>query len=272
MAEGRRRISKWIHGLRHRHYPRVLANSMPKAGTHLLVRLLALLEFREWRGAFDVGPGEGIVTLRDADVQRVRYALSSLAPGWFVRSHMYYYPEIDQALKEIDIRVITIVRDPRDVCVSDAFHIAKRPDHRLHRYYAKMSDSERLMASIVGMDSNRLSGGSPSLDIGTHYRNYVGWTDQHCGIVVKFEDLIGEKGGGDNGVQKETVRRIRDFLGLKLSDNATARLCSALFWPGAKTFREGKVASWRRHFESEHMAAFKRVIGSVMTDFGYAEE
>lgn len=267
----RDKIGKMVHVATHRNFPRVLANSMPKAGTHLLTRLLTLLDFREQGGSLDIGPNEALQRISPDHVQRATGQLSELRPGFFARSHMYFYPEVAQIINAFQVKTITIIRDPRDVCVSDAFHILKRTEHRLHPYYIKMSESQRLMASIVGMESTQLSGDLPSSDIGSHYRNYLGWVKQGAESVVKFEDLIGEKGGGDDRIQMETVAKVAGYLGLQLSKQKIADLCTNLFWTKAKTFRRGQIGDWKKHFSSEHVAAFNRVIGSMMHDFGYYE-
>lgn len=260
-----------VHTATHRNFPRVLANSMPKAGTHLLTRLLTLLDFREQGGSLDIGPNEGLQRVSPDHVQQARNTLVNLRPGFCVSSHMYFFPEIARIIEELQIKTVTIIRDPRDVSVSDGFYIAKSPDHRLHSYYLKMSEDERLMASIVGMDSHQLDGGPPSSDIGSHYRNYLDWAIKGVGLVVKFEDLVGHKGGGDDRPQMKTVTKIAGYLGLQLSKQKIADLCANLFWTKAKTFRRGQIGDWKKHFSSEHVTAFEGVIGNMMHDFGYYE-
>jgi hypothetical protein len=121
------------------------------------------------------------------------------------------------------------------------------------------------------METSQLDGAPPSFGIGSHYRSYLGWARQGVGLVVKFEELIGEKGGGDDQIQKETVSRIAEYLGLKLSDQELAAVCAGLFWTKAETFRKGQIGSWREHFTPEHRAAFERVFGNLMEDFGYED-
>lgn len=259
-----------IHSATHGHFPRVLANSMPKAGTNLLTRLLTQLGFNE-HGFLDFGPNEGIEQVSEKQIRQVRRFLARIRPGLFSVSHFYSFPEIDEVIGELGIRTLTIVRDPRDVCVSDVYYIRKTPSHRLYPYYVKMSLQEGLTASIVGMETSQLDGAPPSFDIGSHYRNYLGWARQGVGLLVKFEELIGEKGGGEDQIQKETVSRIAEYLGLKLSDQEITAVCAGLFWTKAATFREGQIGSWREHFNPGHRAAFKRVFGNLMADFGYED-
>ena len=265
-----REVSNLVHSATQPHLPRVLANSMPKAGTNLLNRLLTLLGFKR-HGFLDVGPNEGLEHVSKKQIRQVRRFLTRIRPGLFSVSHFYSFPEIDEIIGELGIRTLTIVRDPRDVCVSDVYFIRKNPSHRLHPYYVKMSLQEGLTASIVGMDTSQLDGAPPSFDIGSHYRNYLGWARQGVGLVVRFEELIGQKGRGDDQIQTETVSRIAEYLGLKLSDKELAAVCSGLFWTKAETFRKGQIGSWREHFTPEHRAAFERVFVNLMEDFGYED-
>jgi hypothetical protein len=242
---------------------------MPKAGTHLLIRLLTLLGFRQSGGGFDIGPSEGLEHISEKHVEEARDKLMRFRPGFCVLSHLYFYPEVIQIIDELRIRAITIIRDPRDVCVSDAFYVAGQPGHRLHRYYSEMSKDERLMASIVGMGSDQLGGAPPSLDIGSHYRNYLGWATYDNGLVVRFEDLVGHRGGGDDQIQRETVTQLVEHLGLGFPTNRLPDVCAQAYWPKAKTFRKGQIGNWRDHFGPEHLAAFERVMGGVMEQLGY---
>ena len=111
----------------------------------------------------------------------------------------------------------------------------------------------------------------PSLDIGSHYSNYVGWINQERAMTVKFEDLIGSRGGGDDGLQMDRVKEVSQFLGLELPAEKIREICADLFSTSAKTFRKGQVGSWREHFESEHVSAFNEVGGGVIQAFGYED-
>lgn len=271
LSRTRAKLLEIVHVTTHRHFPKVLANSMPKAGSYLLTRLLVLLGFRNQGSLLVIGPNEGLQRITGDHVELIRKKLNYLRPGLFAWTHMYFYPETSQIIDDLQIKTLTIVRDPRDVCVSDSFYMVKQTANRLYPYYIKMNEQERLMASIIGMGSDQLNGAPPSLDIGSHYRSYLGWKTQGVGLVIKFEDLIGTKGGGDDQIQKETVNRIVDYLGLGISRENIESICEDIFSPKARTFRKGQIGNWKEHFTPDHIAAFEGVIGSVMEDFGYKD-
>jgi hypothetical protein len=244
---------------------------MPKAGTNLQARLLQLLGFRRSGRFIDIGPDEGLQHMPPERVEQARGFLAHIRPGHFSGSHFYFFPELGQIIDDLSIKTVTIVRDPRDVCISNVFYIIGTPNHRLHPYYSGMTEDERLMASIHGMTSVQLHGAPPSLDIGSHYRNYEGWADRHTGLVVKFEDLVGSRGGGSDDRQTQAVTAIANHLEIDLPKRKIDFACANAFWPGARTFRKGQIGDWRNHFGPEHLAAFNQVAGEEMKKFGYED-
>ena len=264
------RMKAFLQRCETRRCPRVLANSMPKAGTNLLLRLLSLLPDLRRGGHIDIGPDQGITEWSTREQKQFARFLSSIAPGVFSSGHCYYFEPLADLLDRRDIKCVTIVRDPRDVCVSDHHYIMTSAKHRLHKPYQRMaSDSDRLMASIVGMSSAQLNGDAPSLDIGRHFEHFVGWRYYSNGIVVRFEDLIGGRGGGDDRVQRREIQRVCDYLGIAMARHEIDAVAEGLFSKDAKTFRRGCIGDWRDEFNDEHRAAFDRVAGDVLDTFGY---
>lgn len=258
------------HGYRYRHWPAVMANSMPKAGTNLLIRLLDRLPGMVRGPHIDVGPDRGIEVFGESEGEQMRSFFDALKPGTFGSSHCYWFDELACMIEARGIKGITIVRDPRDVCVSDYHYIMKNANHRLHSAYREMSsDAERLMASIVGMTSEQLGGAAPSLDIGRHYEHFLGWGRWPGGIVVRFEDLIGARGGGDDRFQRDTIEQVVTYLGIEADASQVNRIVNDLFSQNARTFRRGQIGDWRDEFGPEHRMAFARVAGHVLEAFGY---
>jgi hypothetical protein len=243
---------------------------MPKAGTNLLIRLLDLLPGMEQGPHIDIGPDEGLLEFGEVERSRMAVFLRQIRPGIFGSSHCYYSDVLADMLRSSNVRCITIVRDPRDVCVSDYHYIIKSPSHRLHDAYQQMtSDASRLMASITGLSSDQLNGAPPSLDIGMHYEQFIGWASYADAVTVRFEDLIGARGGGNDQCQRETVRKIMVYLDVDLSDAQLDNIIGRLFSQQARTFRRGQIGDWRYEFDAEHHVAFERVAGHVLDAFGY---
>jgi hypothetical protein len=95
------------------------------------------------------------------------------------------------------------------------------------------------------------------------------WMLYHPNVLkLRFEDLVGEEGGGSRPIQDATVERWARFLAV---DVPTEQLTEGLFG-GTRTFHEGRTDSWRDVFEEHHLRAFEREFGDVLVDYGYAED
>ncbi len=156
-----------------------------------------------------------------------------------------------------------MVRDPRDIIVSDIFYISKNTKHHQHKLYlSRMNFHEQLKLALEG---DPLSG-FPSF--GRRLEDFAGWFDSGC-LVVRFEDLVGPSGGGDTEKQLSTVRSIYDYLGLEVDDDWIAFASQQLFSNASPTFRKGTIGQWKQYFDSEIKQTFKRVAGRFVTQYGY---
>ena len=254
----RHRLARRL-GLRPPEGPKVVANSIPKAGSHLLLACLEAmpdLVYTRWHVDWHIA----IATLA-----RV---LDRVQPGEFVTAHLPFSPERAELLTHRAFRMVLIVRDPRDVVVSHAHWVTYRYTRgRFHPYFRALpNDDARLMASIRGTPV--LADGAQLEDIGVRFRRYLMWVEKGAHLV-RFEDLVGVKGGGSREAQARTIMKLARFLEIDLSPDMAERIGSHLFNPHSPTFRRGQIGEWRRRFRAEHKAAFKEVAGDVLLALGY---
>jgi hypothetical protein len=237
---------------------RVLANSVPKAGTHLLARCL-----EQFPGMIDSGVHLEPIT----EAGELEATLGSLPPGSFATAHLPFRPGRAGVLEASDVVHTLIVRDPRDVVVSHFHYVTRRStQHRLHDYFNRLpDDAARLMASIRGVDAAAagLERGLENID--QRFRRYLQWQSEDC-CLIRFRELVGPRGGGSRARQIEEVRRLAAHLGLALDDRDLARIVERTFFAGSTTFRRGKIGDWRNHFTEEHKAAFKEIAGQILID------
>jgi hypothetical protein len=257
-----------VQSSRHPDLPPVFANSMPKAGTHLQERMFDLLGYR-LSSILELGPSSGQATLSDNQIALVSRRLRRLRAGCSIRAHAFHFPELERHIIGNEVKTITIVRDPRDVCVSDAFYVAGTPGHRLHAHYRGLDESGRIMASIIGVKSGALDGAAASLSIAEHYRRFLPWLERGPGIVVRFEDLVGPRGGGSDAAQVKAADDIVEYLGLDMETAEIERVRGDIFWEGSSTFRKGQIGSWTDHFTPDHTSAFEDSFGDLLQSFGY---
>ncbi|SCZ67295.1 sulfotransferase domain-containing protein [Thiohalomonas denitrificans] len=238
--------------------PKVLVNSIPKAGTNLLEQAL---------GQFPLLHRSGFRTLRGWETvsSYTLEKLRRLERGGVKLGHLPAHQELMAAIDENDIRTLLMVRDPRDMLVSYVKYVTKIDlTHPAHPYFVKLPDDHaRLLAAINGVEGV-VSPASETL------RRFSGWLNSDA-MVVRFEDIIGSKGGGSDERQFEVVNQIADFIGIEISNDNARKICGAVYSPTAITFRKPQINGWREVFKDEHIAALESKAGDLLKRFGYGD-
>ncbi|MFK5947513.1 MAG: sulfotransferase domain-containing protein [Methylococcales bacterium] len=235
----------------------ILLNSIPKAGTHLLEN--ALENFPCIRNAgkrtvhFWGEPDAGVLT-----------SVSSIGRGSFLNAHLPAHPDIFKIVAENKIKVLFVIRDPRDIVLSHFNYVTKiDPSHHLYNLYSGMKDDdERLLASISGVGDIRPS-------IGVVLREFEPWINNDQVFVCRFEDLIGPDGGGSSEVQNKLILSIANYLEIQLDDSIINRISEKTFSTKSSTFRKGRAGGWRKAFKDVHVDAFKKAAGDELIRYGY---
>lgn len=239
---------------------KIFANSLPKSGTHLLRRILSMMPgiIDKWTYHFD------------PNVCNYQKQLSYGKKGQIISAHLYYDVKLSDFLEENNYKKFLMVRDLRDVCVSTAHYCKKDKRHRLYNYYNSLNSwDDCLAAAIKGIGSERLSDGIRSKSISEHVEKYLPWiSDKDC-LLVKFEDLVGVKGGGDLNNQLNTIRDISIHIGLNLQNDNIKAVASKAFGGKSKTFRKGQIGGWRNEFSDGNIELFKKIAGQQLIDLGY---
>jgi len=237
--------------------PRVFCVSIPKAGTHLLERAICLHP-RMYRKLL---PTISAVDLRRRD--GFEGLVARMRPGQVVVAHLRFDPAYREVLARRGVRGLFLIRDPRDIVVSQVHYMSKRTDHQFHELFARQPDHrERLRLAITGDVAHEV----PS--IGERLEAYAGWLDSGC-LVVRFEDLVGSDGGGNPAAQYRAVASVFQHLGLEAEESLVRSVCDRLFSPNSPTFRQGSIGGWRGSFDEELEALFDEVVGDRAESYGY---
>ena len=182
-------------------------------------------------------------------------------------------------------KFIIIVRDPRDALLSALEFVRMGPvDHdkkprdkdfwhlplRVNPRYLNMTDNERL-THMVRMDDQNLLIGSEKIH--TSYAVAMLAESLPNVKVVRFEDLVGSKGGGDDKIKRDVLEEIATFLNLskKNIDLAFEKTWGPENQHGWKTFRQGIIGRWRSVYESDLISDIKNY-GSwneILLHYGY---
>lgn len=257
--------------------PRVLATSMPKAGTHLLSSLLGNFPRLMFSGRHHAmrnfktpdSPDRGPHQPRQIEWDEVRKALAAVNKGQYMTAHFAPSPELSDLLAELGYRTVAILRDPRDVVVSSTFYLSHLERHFLHRRFTTelTSFGDRLMAVIRGLPPDNSGRGLPS--VGRRIQRYMGWAEEPSTYLCRFERLVGPNGGGSEADQIAEIEAVGAHIGRPLGVGDAAQLAAKTWSTSSTTFRKGAIGDWRNHFEERHVLAFKEVAGEGLIELGY---
>lgn len=255
--------------------------TIPKAGTFLLNKMLVMLTGKSgapvwdvfnqishvWKFANSADPSSLIAhkELEKSFKERSRLNEFHLAHMNFAENFLRY------SIKHPEYEKIVLIRDLRDVCISAVYYLSEEIEKAIH----SNRFDDKLMFIINGGTLSDERGFFDSFwkldklaDIAAE------WIKDPTVTVCRFEDLIGEKGGGSLEAQQRQITEIANALGISLTSKKLDKITSQLF--GVKkgletgaTYREGKIGGWAAHFKEEHQEAFNRRLGKVQQKLGY---
>lgn len=249
--------------------PRVVANSMPKSGTHLLTELLEQIDGMRFSGQLAMYTP----AIETGDRHRMRHLerrTRRLRTSHYLMGHIANDEHAEAALASHDVKLVTILRDPRAVVLSGMNYLynATWMPHR-QELLALLPDERAVLEFLVR------GHGEPgeefyTPEIGHHYNAYASWVGSGIGTTVRFEDLVGARGGGLHAVQLETVQRILTYLGYPADEDAAAGIARGAFSSDSITFHGGRVDAWRDRLPRDLADEIAERCGADMTRLGYA--
>jgi sulfotransferase 6B1 len=241
--------------------PKVLLNSIPKSGTHLLETVVEQIPMLRHFG------GRTLRTSIYSSPQACYRRIGNLSKGEFAPAHLAFDESLFDIIKQNNIKVLMMARDPRDIIVSNEHYITNiDKTHEHHQYLSSLPSSEaRIEALIKGFNNNGII--YPS--IATLFASYQKWTEQPEVFCLKFEDLIGEKGGGSLLKQRETVEKLIQYLGIELKKEEVDNICDKTFSTKSSTFRKGKIGSWEDSISKKQLEMLRQDAYTIMKSYGY---
>lgn len=260
-----------------------LINSLPKSGTHLVAKAISLFPGIHFGGVnIDASTTNlfkrsenfdketviiGVDSPRLVSLNAIKDSLKILKTGSYGICHIPYSEKLKCFFEEIDIKLVLILRDPRDVVVSHAKYIANEKSHFLYDLYKNMTESERIITSITGINNGKIK----LLNINERFLSVIPWKWQSITYTTYFERLIGPKGGGTIDLQYKELRCIANHLNITYNDNDIYQIADHLFG-GTKTFRKGIIGNWKDCFTNEHKELFKQIAGHLLIELGYEND
>lgn len=262
---------------------RIFINSLPKSGTNLLSRAFDLaripyarlgissaLVMGSWqlprqlmrRSFFELDPLiiglEVQMPLRRAWLDR---RLSRVQSGSYVTGHANWNPGLCHLLERHQYRTVIVIRDPRDVLMSYVHYVASTPEHFLYAEYQGRPLWRRVETALEG---GRIGG----LDVSPFevmLSRVDGWFSRTQATAIRFEDLVGNAGGGDSDAQDKTFRTLETLTGRHFDRSVMQNQ----LYGGSHTFRKGKVGSAVEELTRAQLDIVDNAIGSYRTKWGY---
>ena len=262
----------------------VLINSLPKSGTNLVASLLDLLGYQQkiYMGATGIkvkrnpiinkylswkyrNHSKNMLTGVDMPEMiaggKVKQALSMLKEGSYANIHVPFSEDFDQLVNELSLRHIVVIRDPRAVVVSGLYYILKNDKHPAHDDFKAVDKREGLSRLINDYQSETFS----MLSLKERCQTVEAWRSRNSHFV-RFEDLIGPRGGGDEARMVEAIEGIARVLDYDQYD--MGQIKEELF--GIRgTFRKGKIDSWKEDLSDAEIEGLQNAIEEVLDMWGY---
>ncbi len=247
--------------------PRIFINSIPKAGTHLLTA-----ELEKFDGVFNsrlhleldrIGRLEG--EAQDfvlSPKQAARY-LDQVRQGQYFSAHMFWSAEMEQMLADREMKTVFVTRDPRDILVSRYHYVMGLRRHHLHQFLTEncANDADRWRALIEGHRASPFI--RPMRDM---LNGFLPWKESSSGLTIRFEDLVGQRGGGSLSAKRECLERLSAHCGLKGHDLDRLAATGTAATP---TLRKGQANAWRSGLSPEIAAMVHAHCGEELVRLGY---
>lgn len=270
---------------------KVFVNAIPKSGTNLLQRLMELLglEYDKLGVAASLILGKNnfpkkiirgnilgnnpFIVGYDVEVPISEFWMKrrfkKISNGKYVSGHANFTEKIHKLLIDNCLKTIIIIRDPRSILLSNAKYFFKREDYYLYKLYKSKDLSQRISIALDGGYYDEIGLYLNSLDY--QLENLKSWKNKDEVLIVKFEDLIGEKGGGSNGVQFEKISEIMEFIGMSdlIESKFINNIANNLFG-NSVTFNSGLINSWEKEISKSQLSVINEKLFSHMEYWNYS--
>lgn len=284
---------------------RVLINSLPKSGTHLLAKAIEIFGYQEHFTKGDIkndseletpiffnyrevkkalqkeessqkteAPNKqisvGALTPLYVDKSVFRHWLEVMSEGRYILGHIPQTPVLSEVLADLDYHHVFIIREPRSVVASSLPFIldtGKMPaKHFLENDFKQMSVEQRLDFILEGGYAPQA--GVEIKSFAEVYRSMLAWRNEPNCLFIRFEDLVGEKGGGSLEQQIKVIKSMASHLGFPFDENIAAK-SKEIYNPSSRTFRTGKIDGWKSSLDGKLVERLVAYCEPLCKEAGY---
>lgn len=249
--------TKLMRRVVNRNEPKILCVCVPKSGTHMLERALCLHP-KLYRRL--------VRTVHDGNMtghRELTNLLAALKPGQVIVSHLHFTRQRLETVRRLGIKLVFMIRDPRDVAIASYAYIRNNDKHYLHGLFAYEADMEScLRMTILGHPPSNY----PS--IAERLAKFVGWFNKDS-LVIRFEDLVGSQGGADNERQLRALISLYNHTGIEMEEKELEQLSTRIFSEVSPTFRRGQISVWKTEMSDDIKELYREVAGETLIQYGY---
>lgn len=203
--------------------------------------------------------------------------MKEIGNSQYIGTHFVHVKVVNKltTLPHIDKLIINI-RDPRDILIAAAhfypdFNVmdqTKPRDFTPLYSFGQLTIKQRIKRYLKeGLKAHVIP--TPIYDIKEaceFIRN-----NQPQLLVIKYEDLVGEQGGGSKDAQYQTIVKIAKFLEVN-PDQVNIGRISDVIYGNSPTFRKGSLGKWKVVFDEEMKRMCKELFGKELIELGYEKD
>lgn len=249
----------------------IVSISIPKSGTHLLSKCISIIINKK--------------AIYCRDINKLKNDFNARNFYW---NHLKFSNLNSEQLYN-NIKFL-MIRDPRDQIVSMAYWIEKEITERKEFFekvaQGKITGTNYMIYKDLSFDQRvfkLIYEGSPIYDgfykldnkvtngIVEFYNSYLSWIKSKNICLIKFENLVGAKGGGSSKLQKQEIQKIAKHIGINLADTEIYKIIDQLFG-GTNTFKSGQIGTWKKSLNLNNKVAIKNAVGKLLIELGYEKD
>jgi hypothetical protein len=224
----------------------VVVFTLPKGGSHLIYAIFELIagKISEYGMRSNVPMGFPI------DLSEGREVFFSPLLGSDYR----------KLIEKNDLSKVIMLRDPRDLLISQLHWIhatGKCPGNA--ETWHNLSMDEQIKELLLWNSPQSIASLTKEMVASLHSSN------TH---ICRFEELIGENGGGSRAAQESAIASLSRYVGCKLSDALISQIADQSFRLSG-SLRRDQVGVFRSYFSEENQALCKQLFGREIALLGY---
>lgn len=241
-------------------------NGVPKAGNHLLYQIPRKLG----TGCYRLERAKFLADYNKAVSALPEYPRKRNVIVWI--DHMKWAEEEAKCYEKFGVKMVFILRDPRDVVTSWYRAVMLVPAHSplkplFERCGQEVSISGIITGNLIGKQLDAIF--MPS----SWKKIWLPWMNCDFCYTTYFERLVGTQGGGDDEAQVAELRRVIDFIGFELDEEKLNKLAAGLFTTETDVYRPGGgIGVWKKYFTNENVKVFKDHSGDLLQKLGYEKD